>query len=233
MTAFKDIPIADIRPGVNCRDSLKNLDDLAKSIKEIGLLQPLVVRPMPDHYRLICGYRRHAACLMVGLKKIPCRVREMTDAEEAVANLAENETRERVNPIETGKAVKRMMEEFGMTQLEISEKLGKNQAWVSNHLRILKLPPVMQTRLSNFEIGVTSALKPFRQRREVSIIDEHDPSSELQYFSILLKRITVMGVKQMARRQRTTTETFVEENLALAVDWKALGLPDPYENVVK
>lgn len=228
LSSLARIPLSSIRLGINCRDQLTDIPELAESIATVGLLEPLVVRPVEDGYRLVCGYRRHAACSQLGIESVPCHVREMTDREEILANLAENETRRPVNPIETGKTLKRMQDEFGFKQQEMADQLGKTQTWVSNHLRILDLPAHVQKRIAAFEVGVQTALRPFRQRRAVTLAGRADEES-MTLVTLSLSKGAVRAGRAMARRQRQTFEEFVEENVILAVDWDALGLANPLE----
>lgn len=226
-----EIPTSKIVEGANHRDHHIALDDLASSIREIGLLQPLLVRPLGDGtYRVVCGYRRLAACRINRLKKIQCHVKEMTDAQEAAHNLAENVSRRRPNPIDVATRLKALVDEHGYTQQKVADMMGKDQTWVSNHLRALTLPKTLQDRIARFEIGLQTALKPYRQKRQVAIDRlAEDNDSELQTVRITLARATVSAARQQARKNRQTFEAFVEENLILAIDWRGLGLPNPFE----
>ncbi len=115
--------------------------ELSDSIKEHGVLQPLLVRPMADGtYRLIAGERRYRASRMAGLREVPVTVREMTDEEEAIFALIENLQREDLNPMEEAKGLKNLIDSFGLTQEEAASRVGKSRSAVTNALRLLNLP---------------------------------------------------------------------------------------------
>lgn len=120
----------------------ESLAELSDSIKQHGVLQPLLVRPMPDgSYRLIAGERRWRASRMAGLQEVPVTIREMTDEEESVFALIENLQREDLNAIEEAEGLKTLIETFGLTQEQAAEKVGKSRTAVTNYLRLLNLPP--------------------------------------------------------------------------------------------
>ncbi len=117
------------------------LDELAESIREHGILQPLLVRPLAGgNYELIAGERRLRAAKMAGLLTVPIVVREMEDNLAREAALVENLQRENLNPVEEALAYREMIDEYGHTQEELARRLGKSRAHVANTLRILNLP---------------------------------------------------------------------------------------------
>jgi ParB family transcriptional regulator, chromosome partitioning protein len=117
------------------------LRDLAASIKEKGVLQPVIVSRTGDGtFRLIAGERRWRASSLAGLKKIPAIVKDVALADSLEIALIENIQREDLNPVETAEAFHRLMKDFGLTQEELSAKVGKDRATVANYLRLLKLP---------------------------------------------------------------------------------------------
>lgn len=130
------------------------LDELKKSILSNGLIQPITVRRTDDNkYQLISGERRLKACIGIGYKDIPAYIIKV-DSNEAMLALAliENIQREKLNPIEVGRAYKRLMEECALTQEEIAEKVGKNRTTIANSIRLLKLPSEIQESLIKDEI---------------------------------------------------------------------------------
>ncbi len=124
----------------------KALEELAKSIEQNGIIQPILVRPMSDgSYQLIAGERRWRAARMAGLHEVPVTIREMTDEEASVFALIENLQREDLNPVEEAEGLKSLIESYGFTQEEAADRVGKSRTAVTNTLRLLKLPsPVLQ-----------------------------------------------------------------------------------------
>lgn len=117
------------------------LSELEASIREYGVLQPLLVRPVPDGtYVIVAGERRYRAARRAGLTEVPAIVRSLTDSEAAAIALIENLQREDLNAIEEAQGIKRLMEEFGLTQEETARKLSKSRPAIANSLRLLSLP---------------------------------------------------------------------------------------------
>jgi len=144
------LPVALMRPGAfqPRRDILKEpLEELAASIKANGVLQPIVIRPFPGglrdgaRYEIICGERRWQAAQLAGLKDIPAIVRDLSDREAALVALIENIQREELTSAEEARAFKRLVEEFSLTHQEIADLVGRSRAAVTNHMRLLELPP--------------------------------------------------------------------------------------------
>ena len=129
--------------------SAEKLNDLAESIKIHGVIQPLLVRDYQGEYQLIAGERRLRASKLAGLTTVPVVVREMTDQAMMEVALVENIQREDLNPIEEAEAYRRLMNEFQLTQEDIAKKVGKSRPAVANALRLLNLPPELQTDLAN------------------------------------------------------------------------------------
>ena len=124
------------------------LEELAASIKEKGVLQPLIVREItPGLYELVAGERRFQAAKLAGVENVPVIVKELSDQEALELALVENLQREDLNPIEEARGYARLMEEFGLTQEEIARRVGKSRAAVANTLRLLKLPEEIQEDL--------------------------------------------------------------------------------------
>ncbi len=119
----------------------ESLNELTESIKLHGLIQPIVVNKMDDGYMIIAGERRYRACLSCGLKEIDCIVKNYTEKQVAEISIIENLQREDLNPVEMAKGIKRLMDEYGLTQEKVSERLGKSRSAIANSLRILSLYP--------------------------------------------------------------------------------------------
>jgi ParB family chromosome partitioning protein len=130
----------------------KSLRELADSIKEHGLLQPLIVRPRQDGFELVAGERRWRAAQMAGLREIPALIREMDDVQAAEVSLVENIQRDDLSAVEEAMAYKYMMDNYGYTQEVLAEKLGKSRSHIANMVRILALPEQVLTMLERQEI---------------------------------------------------------------------------------
>ncbi len=122
-------------------DSLQELSD---SIKQVGLIQPILVQNRNDHYEIIAGERRWRAAKMAGLKEIPVIIRDYSDQEIMEISLIENIQREDLNPIEEAQAYKRLLTEFNLKQDEVAERVSKSRAAVTNSIRLLKLTDRVQ-----------------------------------------------------------------------------------------
>lgn len=120
------------------------LVELADSIKQFGILQPLIVQKKKDYYEIIAGERRWRAAKIAGVKEVPVIVKEFTDQEIVEISLIENIQRENLNPIEEAMAYKRLLEEFNLKQDEVAERVSKSRTAVTNSMRLLKLSPRVQ-----------------------------------------------------------------------------------------
>lgn len=142
-TVVRDIPIEDIDPNTDQprRDFDKEaLEQLADSIREAGVLSPILVVENGMRYRIVAGERRYRASRLAGLTSVPCIVRSMTNEQQMEAALIENLQRQDLNPIEEAYAIRSLMQECGYTQEQASKKLGKSRPAVANSLRLLSLP---------------------------------------------------------------------------------------------
>jgi ParB family chromosome partitioning protein len=137
-------------------DAVK-LDELAESMRQNGVLQPLVVSPRGDGFELVAGERRLRAARIAGLTRVPVVVRDVGGRESLKLALLENVQREDLNPIEEAQGYRRLIEEFDMTQLELAERLGKSRSAVANAMRLLHLPPELQDRIRSGEISAGHA----------------------------------------------------------------------------
>jgi ParB family chromosome partitioning protein len=145
-----ELPIDSISP--NPKQPRKDFDDralhdLAESLKQSGLLQPVVVRRFGEGYQLIVGERRWRAAKMAGITRIPAVIRDATDAETLELALVENLLREDLNPMEEAEAYQRLLVEFGWTQEELAQRVARDRSSVANCLRLLKLPETIQADL--------------------------------------------------------------------------------------
>lgn len=146
----------------------ESLQELAASIKEHGVLQPVLVRPVGDYYEIIAGERRYRAAEMAGLQVIPALIKDMKDIEAAEISLVENLQREDLSPIEEANAYKNLIEKYKYSQELIAERVGKSRAYVTNTLRLLKLDPKIIQMIEKKQItaGHARALLAIKSARE-------------------------------------------------------------------
>ena len=145
-----ELPIDAITP--NPKQPRKDFDDkalrdLAESLKQSGLLQPVVVRRVGEAYQLVVGERRWRAAKMAGIGRIPAVVREASDAQSLELALVENLLREDLNPMEEAEAYQRLLAEFAWTQEDLAQRVARDRSSIANCLRLLKLPDVIQADL--------------------------------------------------------------------------------------
>jgi ParB family chromosome partitioning protein len=124
-----------------------SLEDLAASIKSSGVIQPVIVRRLATGYQLIAGERRWRAARLAGVERIPAIVREATDAESLEIALVENLLREDLNPMEEAEAYRNLLAQFGWTQEELGQRIGRDRTSIANALRLLRLPDAIQDDL--------------------------------------------------------------------------------------
>ncbi len=146
-----------------------SLKDLASSIREKGVLQPVLVQKVPGGYELVAGERRLRAARLAGLEKIPVQVRKLQDVERLEMALIENIQREDLNSLEEAQAYRELQEKYGYTQEEVAKKVGKDRATVANAIRLLSLPEFVKGALvdGNISAGHARALLPLTDERAV------------------------------------------------------------------
>ncbi|WP_303927190.1 ParB/RepB/Spo0J family partition protein, partial [Desulfovibrio piger] len=138
----------------------ESLAELAASIREQGIIQPLLVRPLagrPGHYQIVAGERRWRAARQAGLGQVPVHVREMSDAEVMAAALIENLQREDLNPLEEARALQQLRETLKLTQEALAARLGKSRPAIANALRLLQLSPAAQDDLHHGRLSAGHA----------------------------------------------------------------------------
>ncbi|KLU67126.1 chromosome-partitioning protein Spo0J [Desulfosporosinus acididurans] len=157
---IKEIPISEIEPNPEQprRDFEQNaLNELADSIREHGLLQPILVRPVGERYIIIAGERRLRAAKIAGITKINCIVQLCTDQEMAERAIVENIQRANLSPYEEGMAYHRLIQEYGLTQDQVAQKVGKARTTIANLLRIIQLPDVILEMLKAEKLSLGHA----------------------------------------------------------------------------
>jgi ParB family chromosome partitioning protein len=183
------------------------LEELAASIQEVGLLQPVVVRRvMPGRYELIMGERRWRACQRAGLEHIPAIVRGTTDDDLLREALMENLHREQLNPLEEAAAYQQLLDDFGATHDELAHKVGRSRPHISNTIRLLHLPPAVQRRVA---AGVLSA----GHARALLALDDPDAQDRLAHRIVAeglsvraVEEIVAMGGDQAPKARRTAAK---------------------------
>ncbi|MGN1101449.1 MAG: ParB/RepB/Spo0J family partition protein [Huintestinicola sp.] len=137
----------------------ENIKGLAESIKEHGLIQPIVVRPLPNGltYQIIAGERRWRACKLLKMEEVPVIIRETDELEAAELAIVENVQRADLNPVEEASAYRTLMDKYGMTQDRLAEAMGKSRSYIANMTRLLSLPEEALNALSEGEISVGHA----------------------------------------------------------------------------
>ena len=157
---FLHIPVEKIRAGTlqpRRTFSAGALEELVASIREKGVLQPVLVRPTPDGYELVAGERRFRAAETAGLSTIPAVVRRLSDREAIEAALVENIQRADLNAIELAEGYQRLVHDFSLSQEQVAERVGKDRATVANTIRLLKLPPPVRLAVADGRLSAGHA----------------------------------------------------------------------------
>ncbi|NPV92460.1 MAG: ParB/RepB/Spo0J family partition protein [Firmicutes bacterium] len=147
MEPVEEIRVSEIHPSpYQPRKEFEEaeLDELARSIERVGIIQPIVVRKIGPHFELVAGERRLKACVSLGMTKIPAIVRNLDDSRAAEICLIENLQRKDLNWLEEAKGYAMLLGEFGLTQEELATRIGKSQSAIANKLRLLRLPEIVQ-----------------------------------------------------------------------------------------
>ncbi|HWQ89773.1 MAG TPA: ParB/RepB/Spo0J family partition protein [Desulfitobacteriaceae bacterium] len=157
---FKEIALTEIETNLNQprrEFDPENLAELAESLRTHGLLQPILVREDGDRYIIIAGERRYRAAKMAGFEKIACLVQECSQQESAERALVENIQRAELSAVDEGLAYQRLMEEYGLTQEQVAQRVGKGRPTIANLLRVIKLPEPVLSLLCREEITLGHA----------------------------------------------------------------------------
>ncbi len=131
----------------------EKIQELAVSIQQNGLLQPIVVRPYQGKYQIVVGERRYRACLLAGIEEVPCLVQEYDEEQTATAAIVENVQRENLSAIEEALAYQQILDTQNITQEELAKKVGKKQSTIANKLRLLQLPMTVQEAVRRKDIS--------------------------------------------------------------------------------
>ncbi|MCX7632156.1 MAG: ParB/RepB/Spo0J family partition protein [Turneriella sp.] len=193
-TRIEEIPIERIRP--NPENPRKKFDqtaiaELAQTIKEHGLLQPILVQKQGEHYVVISGERRLRALLSLGAATAPCVVREIAPQQSLEIALIENIQREELDPIEEANVYKKLLNEYGLTQEQLAERVGKNRVTITNRLRLLQLPELVQAALADGRIseGQARPLLSLKSREQQLLL----------FSEITAKQLSARAVEERVR----------------------------------
>jgi len=207
-----EISPGDTQPRKDFNDEkLKELED---SIRENGVIQPIVVQKQGEGYEIICGERRWRASRKAGLKKIPAVIREVSNTQSLKMALIENIHRQDLNPIEEAQAYKRLSHEFGLTQEVIAKQVGKNRATVANYLRLLKLSKGFQDDL------ITGQLTMGHARAMLAL--ETEAEMEEARREVLKKNMNVRQIESYIQTKKRTAG----EKPKIKVDRKDIFIKD-------
>lgn len=212
------LKISEIEPNRSQprRDFDENsLSDLAQSISQHGLLQPLLVRPLPiGGYQIVAGERRYRACRMAGLTEVPVTIRELSDTETMELALIENLQREDLSPIEEALGYKALIDEHGFSQEEVATSVGKSRPAIANSLRILKLPDSVLEYVKQDKISAGHA-------RALLMLDNEEDMLELA--ELIYKKIyRFVRRKNLQRKSRKLRKILNRRENRLFTVWLSL-----------
>ncbi|WP_435737770.1 ParB/RepB/Spo0J family partition protein [Cellulosimicrobium sp. PMB13] len=233
---FAEIPVEAIRPNPRQPRTVfddADLEELVGSIREIGVLQPIVVRPVPGEsasYELIMGERRWRATQAAGLTTIPAIVRETDDADLLRDALLENLHRSALNPLEEAAAYRQLLDDFGCTHEELAERISRSRPQISNTLRLLRLPPLVQRRVAAgvLSAGHARALLGLTDGAEIERLAQRIVAEGLSVRAT--EEIVAMGGLDQERRPARTPRA---GQRSAAIDELATRLSDRFETRVK
>lgn len=187
------IEINPFQPRTNFNE--ESIQELASSIKELGVIQPITVRKLDfNKYQLISGERRLRASKVVGLSTIPAYIRIANDNESLVMALVENIQRHDLDPIEIALSYQRLIDEIQLTQEQMSERVGKKRSTIANYLRLLKLDPIIQT-------GIRDGFISMGHGRALINIENQDVQSDI-YHKIVLENLSVRETEALVKNHQ-------------------------------
>lgn len=178
------------------------MQELATSIKELGVIQPITVRKIDfDKYQLVSGERRFRASKMLGLETIPAYIRIANDEESLIMALVENIQRQDLDPIEVALSYQRMIEEINLTQEQMSERVGKKRSTITNYLRLLKLDPIIQT-------GIRDGFISMGHGRAIINIENTEEQLDI-YNKIVAQNLSVRDTENLVQQIKNPKEKSV------------------------
>lgn len=208
--------------------------ELADSIRQHGLIQPIVVRPMEEGYQIVAGERRWRACRMLGMSEVPVVIKEFSDEETAQIALIENIQRQDLNPVEEAAAYRALMDEYGMTQEALSKAVGKSRSAIANSVRLLNLPDEIVEMLKKGKLSAGQA-------KAIASADSEEDMLEIAKLAADGK-ITVRGIEKLAaeksdrevKDEKTSMPKTAEERSSISyVTEMQISLEDHLQKKVK
>lgn len=232
------LKLTDIEP--NKSQPRKNFDitalnTLADSIRQNGVIQPLLVRSMPDGtYQIVAGERRWRAAKMAGLTEVPVLVKDLTDLQAQQIALIENLQRENLNPIEEANGYKELMDKFGMTQEEVARVVGKARSSIANSLRLLNLPPIIAEMVSNNELS-TGHCKVLLGVSETKDMVElaHKAAGKDVSVREMERMVKALDKKEKPEKKKDTFYTEAEISLAKALETNVSIVPGKNKSTIQ
>ena len=210
-SAINEIEVSRITPNPEQPRTIfdeEALEDLAKSVRELGIIQPISLRLTgPDSYQIIAGERRYRAAIMAGLTTIPAYIRKADDTQVTEMALIENIQREDLNAIEIALTFKKLIDRYNLTQERLSERIGKKRATIANFLRLLRLPAEVQLGLRDKRIEMGHAR---------ALLSVEDPKLQLKLYNEIVRTgMSVRRVEELARKlsQQAKEEAAADETI--------------------
>ncbi|HWJ84569.1 MAG TPA: ParB/RepB/Spo0J family partition protein, partial [Cellulomonas sp.] len=229
---FAELPVGEIRPNPRQPRTVFDedaLSELVGSIKEIGVLQPVVVRQVADGYELIMGERRWRATQEAGLETIPAIIRDTEDSDLLRDALLENLHRSQLNPLEEAAAYQQLLDDFGCTHEQLATRISRSRPQISNTLRLLKLPPLVQRRVAAgvLSAGHARALLALNDGAAIERLAQRIVAEGLSVRAV--EEIVAIGADDAPRRRAAPRAGIRNE----ALDDLASRLSDKFETRVK
>ena len=220
------VDINDIKPNTNQPRKAfdeEKLEELADSIREHGLIQPVVLRSVGAGYEIVAGERRWRAARKAGVREIPCIVRELSDEENMLLAIIENMQREDLNPIEEAEGISQMIDTYGLTQDQVSKSVGKSRPYITNCLRLLKLPDDIQNFVAEGQLsaGHTRAIVSAGSREKQIALAQRAVKEGLSVRQIeKLAKESKNGRTRVKSREKNADVKRVENDLKEALGTK-------------
>ena len=198
------------------------LKELSESIKEHGIIQPIIVRKLGDKYEIIAGERRYKASVLAGMTKIPAIIRNLDDKEASKVALLENLQRKDLTPIEEARTYQKILELDSITQEELGKSMGKSQAAIANKMRLLSLPDEVQEALLHDKIS---------ERHARSLLNLDTPDEQINMLNrIINERLTVRELDAAIKESKGTSDfdfSIPEDNPTALVESKNIEIEEP------
>lgn len=224
------VDINEIKPNVKQPRKVfqdDKIEELARSIETHGIIQPILIRPSDTGYEIIAGERRWRAARKASLRKVPCIIRELDEEQNFLVSIIENMQRENLNPIEEAEALNQMISRFEMTQEEVSKSIGKSRPYISNALRLLKLPAeihdmIIQGGLTGGHARTIAGIKDEKRQLHIAnrIVNENLSVRATEELANIENEKLVIKPTKPKSRSKNQEIISMEENLRLALGTK-------------